>query len=56
VELVEATERIDLLEKRIDEEVRRRMELEARASRLQEDLKVVHDRMRRLARRGEPPQ
>jgi hypothetical protein len=51
-EILEATERIDLLEKRIDEEVRSRMQLEERATRLQEDLKVVHDRIQRLAQRG----
>jgi len=54
-EILEATERIDVLEKRIDEEVRGRMLLEERASRIQEDLKVVQDRILRLAQRGARP-
>jgi hypothetical protein len=54
-EILEATERIDVLEKRIDEEVRGRMQLEERASRIQEDLKVVQDRILRLAGRGARP-
>jgi hypothetical protein len=53
-EILEATERIDVLEKRIDDEVRSRMQLEERAGRLQEDLKVVQDRMQRLVQRGGP--
>jgi hypothetical protein len=53
-EILEATERIDVLEKRIDEEVRGRMLLEERASRIQEDLKVVQDRIQRLAQRRSP--
>jgi hypothetical protein len=54
-EILEAAERIDVLEKRIDEEVRSRMQLEERATRLQEDLKVAQDRIQRLAhRRGLP--
>lgn len=46
-------DRIDLLERRIDEEVRSRVEVEARLGELQEDLKVLRDRLNRAAR-GEP--
>jgi hypothetical protein len=46
-------DRLDLLEKRIDEEVRSRMNLERRVVEVQQDLKVVRDRVSRIARRGE---
>ncbi len=52
-EVFAASDRLDLLEKRIDEEVRARMNLERRFVEVQEDLKVVRDRIGRLARRGE---
>jgi len=53
-EVLRASDRIDLLEKRIDEEVRARMQVEQRLGQIQEDLKVVRDRIVRLVRRGEP--
>jgi hypothetical protein len=52
-EVLSASDRLDLLEKRIDEEVRARMQLEGRVVQVQEDLKVVRDRVGRIARRGE---
>jgi hypothetical protein len=53
-EVLRASDRIDLLEKRIDEEVRGRMQVEQRLGQIQEDIKVVRDRINRLVRRGEP--
>lgn len=50
-ELLDAAERIDLLEMRIDEEVRGRMKLEERTTELQEDVKVLKDRLLRIVRR-----
>lgn len=52
-EIAVASDRVDLLEKRIDEEVRARMQLEEHVRQLGEDLKVLHDRVLRLGRRGE---
>jgi hypothetical protein len=52
-EVLSASDRLDLLEKRIDEEVRSRMHLENRVVQVQEDLKVVRDRVSRISRRGE---
>ena len=52
-EIFASSDRIDLLEKRIDEEVRSRMNLERRVVEVQENLKVVRDRVTRLSRRGE---
>jgi hypothetical protein len=52
-EVLSASDRLDLLEKRIDEEVRARMHLENRVVQVQEDLKVVRDRVSRVSRRGE---
>ena len=52
-EVLSASDRLDLLEKRIDEEVRSRMHLESRVVQVQEDLKVVRDRVNRIPRRGE---
>jgi hypothetical protein len=52
-EILAASDRLDLLEKRIDEEVRSRMNLERRVVEVQQDLKVVRDRVSRIARRGE---
>ena len=52
-EVLNASDRLDLLEKRIDEEVRSRVQLEDRMVEVQEDLKVVRDRVNRIARRGE---
>jgi hypothetical protein len=54
-EVMSASDRLDLLEKRIDEEVRARMQLEHRVVMVQEDLKVVRDRVIRMGRRGEAP-
>jgi hypothetical protein len=53
-EVLRASDRMDLLEKRIDEEVRGRMHVEQRLGQIQEDIKVVRDRINRLVRRGEP--
>ena len=52
-EILASSDRLDLLEKRIDEEVRSRMNLERRVVEVQENLKVVRDRVTRLSRRGE---
>ncbi len=52
-EIFASSDRLDLLEKRIDEEVRSRMNLERRVVEVQENLKVVRDRVTRLSRRGE---
>jgi hypothetical protein len=52
-EVLSASDRLDLLEKRIDEEVRARMHLENRVVEVQENLKVVRDRVSRLSLRGE---
>jgi hypothetical protein len=54
-EVLTASDRLDLLEKRIDEEVRSRIHLDSRVVQVQEDLKVVRDRVGRLVRRGEGP-
>jgi hypothetical protein len=54
-EVLNASDRLDLLEKRIDEEVRARMQLEHRVVMVQEDLKVVRDRVIRMGKRGEAP-
>jgi hypothetical protein len=48
-EVLSASDRLDLLEKRIDEEVRARMHLENRVVQVQEDLKVVRDRVSRIS-------
>jgi len=45
--------KLDLLEKRLDDEVRARMRLEERLLHLQEELKVMRDRMQRLLRRND---
>lgn len=52
-EVLNASDRLNLLEKRIDEEVRSRVQLEDRIVEVQEDLKVVRDRVNRITRRGE---
>jgi hypothetical protein len=46
-------DRLGLLEKRIDDEVRARMQLEERVIQLQEELKVLRDRLHRAARAKE---
>jgi hypothetical protein len=45
--------KLDLLEKRVDDEVRARMRLEEKLLHLQEELKVMRDRMQRLLRRND---
>lgn len=44
------SDRLDVLEKRLDEEVRARMLVEERVIQIQEDTKVIRDRMNRLLR------
>jgi hypothetical protein len=46
-EILAAADRVDVLEKRIDQEVRARTHVEERVSELQEDLKVLRDRLNR---------
>jgi hypothetical protein len=41
------------MDRRIDEEVRARMQLEERLAQVQEEIKVMRDRLQRVARRGE---
>jgi hypothetical protein len=50
-EVLAARDRIDLLEVRLDEEARARLHVEERVSQVQEDLKVIRDRLNRLLRR-----
>jgi hypothetical protein len=50
-EVVAARDRIDLLEVRLDEEARARLNVEERVSQVQEDIKVIRDRLNRLMRR-----
>ncbi len=52
-EIIGSSDRVDILEKRIDEEVRARMQLEERLFQTQEELKVLRDRVHRVSRRGE---
>lgn len=52
-ELEVSRDRVEILEKRLDDEVRARMRLEERAVQLHEDLKVVRDRLHRALRRSE---
>jgi hypothetical protein len=47
--------RLGILEKRLDEEVRARMQLEERLIHVTEELKVMRDRMRRSELRDRPP-
>ena len=49
-ELLGGAERVDILEKRIDEERRARVELEGRVGQLLEEHKVLRDRIARLVR------
>lgn len=52
-EIAGASDQADVLDRRIDEEVRARMHLEERVTQLQEELKVMRDRLHRVARRGD---
>ena len=52
-EILAAADRIDLLDKRIDEEVRARMQLEECVLHANEELKVMRDRLHRASRRTE---
>ena len=52
-EIVGTSDRADILDKRIDEEVRARMHLEERLSQLHEEVKVMRSRLHRIERRGE---
>ncbi len=51
-EIPAADDRVDLLEKRIDEEVRQRMQVEEHLGQVQEHLKLMRDRLNKLA--GKP--
>ncbi len=51
-EIVGASDHVDLLGRRIDEEVRARMHLEERLSHVQQELKVMRDRLQRAKRSG----
>ena len=51
-EILAATDRVDLLEKRIDEEVRQRMHVQQSLGEIQEHLKVMRDRLNKLAGRS----
>ena len=52
-EIAGAGEQVDLMDRRIDEEVRARMQLEERLAQVQEEIKVMRDRLQRVVRRGE---
>jgi len=52
-EVFHSADRIEILEKRIDEEVRARLNLEEHVKQLQEEIKVSSDRLHRLSRRSE---
>lgn len=52
-EFESAGDRLGVLEKRIDDEVRARMHLEERVIQIQEELKVLRDRFQRVARAKE---
>ena len=47
-EVATSSDRVDLLEKRIDQEVRARVTVEERITHMQEDLKVIRDRLNRV--------
>jgi hypothetical protein len=51
-EIVGAADRLEIVEKRLDEEARARAALEQRVSVLQEELKVLRDRTNRLTKPG----
>ena len=52
-EIAGASDQVDLLGRRIDQEVRARMHLEQRLGEMQEELKVMRDRVQRAKRRGD---
>jgi len=52
-ELAGASDQVDLLGRRIDQEVRARMHLEEGLSQMREELKVMRDRLQRAGRRGD---
>ncbi len=49
-EIIGAADRLEILEKRLDEEVRARAHVEERVALLNEELKVLRDRVNRLAK------
>ncbi len=51
-EIAGASDHVDLLGRRIDEEVRARIQLEERLSHMQQELKVMRDRLQRAKRSG----
>ncbi len=54
-EIALSGDRVELLEKRLDDEVRARMQLEERLAQVSEEQKVLRDRLRRAARRRDNP-
>ncbi len=52
-EIAGASDQVDLLDRRIDQEVRARIHLEQRLGEMQEELKVMRDRLQRAKRRGD---
>ncbi len=48
-----SADRVDIVEKRLDEEVRARMQLEERVMHMTEENKVLRDRVHRIARRSD---
>ncbi len=52
-EIAGASAQVDLLDRRIDQEVRARIHLEQRLGEMQEELKVMRDRLQRAKRRGD---
>ncbi len=54
-EIALSGDRVELLEKRLDEEVRARMQLEERLAHVSEEQKVLRDRLQRAARRRDDP-
>ncbi len=51
-EIAGASDQVDLMDRRIDQEVRARIHLEQRLGEMQEELKVMRDRLQRAKRRG----
>ena len=52
-EIAGASDQVDLMDRRIDQEVRARIHIEQRLGEMQEELKVMRDRLQRAKRRGD---
>ncbi len=52
-EIAGASDQVDILDRRIDQEVRARIHIERRLGEMQEELKVMRDRLQRAKRRGD---